>query len=220
MDATLRTSANSGHTHGHGIQRIIDTVHGTVYVEGPVAPGYLRDCTMCSGLDKFRQPHDQHLALIDISGLSEGLVYIARKDSLIVGYITFHYPEFERWAQSGMQCLLELGALEVSRHWRSFGISKELVQIPFCDGTMEDNIVISMECYWSWDLRNTDMSVWEYRHMMENLLKKPGFKTVATDDPDIASHPANMLSVRVGSQVCEEDICKFEKLRFHGKWLL
>jgi acetoin utilization protein AcuA len=220
MKATLRTNADTAHIHGYAIQRILDTERGTVYVEGPVNHAHLREYTMCSGLDKFRQPHDQQLALVDISSLAEGLVYIARKDSLIVGYITFHYPEFERWAQSGMQCLLELGALEVSRHWRGLGISKELVQIPFCDSTMEDNIVISMECYWSWDLRNTDMTVWEYRKMMENLLNKPGFKTVTTDDPDIASHPANMLSVRVGSQVCEEDIRKFETLRFRGKWLL
>ena len=220
MKAILRADTNSSHTHNRVTERVLETEHGTVYIEGPENPGRLRDYTMCSGLNKFRQPNDQHNALIDISKLSEGLVYIARKDTLIVGYITFHYPEFERWAQSGMQCLLELGALEVSKHWRGLGISKELVQIPFCDSRMESNIVISMECYWSWDLRNTDMTVWEYRNMMENLLKKPGFKTVSTDDPDIASHPANILSVRIGNQVYEEDIYKFESLRFRGKCIL
>ncbi|MBS4022710.1 MAG: N-acetyltransferase [Dethiobacter sp.] len=221
MDAVSSFRVNPVPDDSDGrVQQMLDTERGAVYIEGPLSSEQLSAYTMCSGLCKFRQPGDQHLALIDIAKLPEGLVFIARCGSLIVGYITFHYPEFERWAESGIPCLLELGALEVSTHWRGLGISRELVQIPFYNGRLEEKIIVSMECYWCWDLRNTDLSIWEYRNMMEKLLTKPGFETKATDDPDISSHPANILSVRIGSRVCEDDIARFEALRFRRRWLL
>ncbi len=202
------------------ITKILYSERGIIQVKGPVTQDCLRNLVMCEGLSRFRRPHEQHLALIDIAGLPEGLVFVAQNEDTIVGYITFHYPEFERWAQSGMACLLELGALEVSRHWRGLGISKELVSIPFVTGSLEDRIIVSLECYWCWDLQNTNLALFEYRDMMEKLLAAPGFVTKTTDDPDIACHPANLLSVRIGSQVSEEDIHSFERLRFKGKWLI
>lgn len=208
---TVHSSSVSGRT--------LYTDRGVVYVEGPVSPERIRQFTMCSGLCKFRQPREQHLALADIASLPEGLVFIAHNNNEIIAYVTFHYPEFERWAQSGMPCLVELGAIEVSKLWRGFGISSELIQIPFFTDLMEDKIILSMECHWFWDLQNNKISVWEYRKLMENLMAKSGFVTKLTDDPDIASHPANLLSVRFGNQVSDEDCLKFEKLCFCGKWL-
>lgn len=201
-------------------ERILSTDQGVVFIEGPVSSERIREFTMCNGLCKFRQPREQHLALADIANLPEGLVFIAHHDNEIIAYVTFHYPEFERWAQSGMPCLVELGAIEVSKFWRGLGISSELIQVPFDTELMEDKIILSMECHWFWDLQNNKISVWEYRKLMENLMAKSGFVTKLTDDPDIASHPANLLSVRFGNQVNDADCLNFEKLCFCGKWLL
>ncbi len=201
-------------------QRILYTEYGVVAVEGPVTAERISEFSMCEGLVKFRRPREQHLALMDIANLPEGLVYIAHQSDKIVGYITFHYPEFERWAQSGMFCLLELGAIEVSRNWRGSKIAAALVQIPFDTAVMNDKIIISMECYWFWDLQGSNLTVYEYRRLMEKLMGKGGFETKVTDDPDICSHPANLLSVRIGNQVTEKDRQKFETVCYQSKWLL
>jgi acetoin utilization protein AcuA len=201
-------------------ERILYTERGVVIVEGPVSSQRIKQFSMSEGLCKFRQPNQQQLALMDIAALPEGQVYLACHQDTIVGYITFHYPEFERWAQSGMPSLLELGAIEVSKEWRGNGISVGLIQIPFDTEIMEDKIIISMECYSFWDLQGTNLTPFEYKKLMENLMGKSGFETKLTDDPDICSHPANILSVRIGSCVPEQDCIKFESVCYRSKWLL
>ena len=219
METMNRLAALLSHPQ-HGVaQRMLYTDCGLVTVEGPVTAERISQFSMCEGLIKFRKPREQHLALMDIANLPEGLVYIAHQRETIVGYITFHYPEFERWAQSGMLCLLELGAIEVSRNWRGSKIAVALVQIPFENTIMDDKIVISMECYWFWDLQGSTLTVYEYRGLMERLMGKAGFETKLTDDPDICSHPANLLSVRLGHQVTEKDRQRFEAVCYQGKWL-
>lgn len=219
MEIASRTVAQLSHPE-HGIsERILYTDCGIVVVEGPVTAERIGRFSMCEGLGKFRRPKEQHLALMDIANLPEGLVYIAHQQGTIVGYITFHYPDFERWAQSGMLCLLELGAIEVSRLWRGSKIAGALVQIPFDTAIMNDKIIISMECYWFWDLQGSNLTVYEYRGLMERLMGKAGFETKLTDDPEICSHPANLLSVRVGKQVAEKDRQKFEAVCYRSKLL-
>lgn len=207
-------------TPGHIVERMLTTDRGLIVVEGPVSAKRIGQFTMCEGLCKFRRPTEQHLALMDIANLPEGQIYIAHHQNVIVGYITFHYPEFERWAQSGMPCLLELGAIEVSRKWRGCGIAAGLVKIPFDTDLMEDKIIVSMECYWFWDLQGSELTPYEYRRLMENLLAKSSFETTLTDDPDICSHPANLLSVRTGSRVPSEDCIKFQSICYRSKYLL
>ncbi|MBS3897948.1 MAG: GNAT family N-acetyltransferase [Dethiobacter sp.] len=220
MEIMLSSVAQLSQPQYGAAQRMLYTESGIVAVEGPVSAERIRQFSMCEGLGKFRRPKEQHLALMDIANLPEGLVYIAHQSDTIVGYITFHYPEFERWAQSGMLCLLELGAIEVSRSWRGSKIAAALVQIPFDTAVMNDKIIISLECYWFWDLQGSNLTVYEYRKLMERLMGKAGFETKLTDDPDICSHPANLLSVRVGQQVTEKDRQKFESVCYQSKLLL
>src|SRR5690606_24723684 len=94
-----------------------------IVIEGPVSPEALKTLQMEAGLNAFRQPKEQHEALIDISGLPEGRVIIARANDTILGYVTFHYPdELERWSDGGMLNLIELGAVEVAPAYRSLGL--------------------------------------------------------------------------------------------------
>lgn len=219
METMNRAIAQFNHLQHDISERLLSTDRGVVVVEGPVAAERIKQFSICEGLCKFRQPKEQHLALMDIANLSEGQVYIAYQRETIIGYITFHYPEFERWAQSGMLSLLELGAIEVSRNWRGSKIAGALVQIPFDTEAMNDKIIISMECYWFWDLQGSNLNVFEYRDLMERLMAKGGFETKITDDPEICSHPANLLSVRIGKRVSEKDCQKFEAICYRSKWL-
>ena len=202
------------------VTRQLFTDAGIITVEGPVSSESLSQFSICDGLCHFRQSREQFQALKDIANLPEGLVFVAHIQGIIVGYITFLYPEFERWAQAGMPSLLELGAIEISKNWRNTGIATALVQIPFTTTLFEDKIIVSLECYWFWDTQGKKLNTWEYRKMLEVLFAKGGFVTKVTDDPDICSHPANLLSVRIGSLVSPETRSEFESVCYRGKTLI
>lgn len=46
-----------------------------------------------------------------------------------------------------------------------------------------------------------------------------GLEWMATDDPEISSHPANCLMVRIGSRVKTEDIQEFDAVRFTNRFM-
>ncbi|QAY65484.1 GNAT family N-acetyltransferase [Paenibacillus protaetiae] len=191
-----------------------------LFLEGPVPSERLKQMSMHDDLDAFRRPKDQHEALIEIAELEEGRIIIARENSLIVGYVTFHYPdELERWSEGGMEDLIELGAIEVAGSYRSFGLGKRMIQLAFEDGQLENAIVYTTEYYWHWDLEGTKLSVWDYRKMMEHLMKSVGMVWFATDDPEICSHPANCLMVRIGKEVPLQSVEQFDRVRFRQRFM-
>lgn len=171
-------------------------------------------------LDAFRQPSEQHEALIEISELPEGRIIIARDGDTIIGYVTFHYPdECERWSEGKMEDLIELGAIEVADDYRSAGIGKTMLQLAFMDGQMENMIVFTTEYYWHWDLKGKMSNVWDYRKMMERLMQSVDMVWFATDDPEICAHPANCLMVRIGKNVPLSSIEKFDTIRFRQRYM-
>jgi acetoin utilization protein AcuA len=189
-------------------------------LEGPVPPSRLADYKMHAKLDAFRRPAEQHEALVEIAGLAEGRIIIAREDDLIVGYVTFHYPdELERWSEGGMTDLVELGAIEVANDYRAYGIGKRLIALAFAEEQLENMIVFTTEYYWHWDLEGTKLNVWDYRNMMERLMKSAGMIWYATDDPEICSHPANCLMVRIGKEVPLSSIEQFDRVRFRNRYM-
>ncbi|WP_135556797.1 GNAT family N-acetyltransferase [Paenibacillus cymbidii] len=193
---------------------------GKLVVEGPVPPERLAEWSMHEQLDAFRRPPEQLEALVEIAALPEGRIIAARDGDTIVGYVTFHYPDpYERWSQSGMNDLIELGAIEVADSYRSFGIGKKLLQLAFAGRQMENVIVYTTEYYWHWDLRGSGLSVWEYRAMMERLMKSVDMVWYATDDPEICSHPANCLMVRVGEDVPLASEERFDRVRFQYRYM-
>ncbi|GIO55499.1 acetoin utilization protein [Paenibacillus sp. SSG-1] len=189
-------------------------------VEGPVPPGRLAELTMHPDLDAFRRPAEQHKALIEIAGLPEGRIIITRDENVIVGYVTFHYPdEQERWSQGHMADLIELGAIEVANSYRSLGLGQKMITTAFEGGQMEPYIVFTTEYYWHWDLKSSGLSVWDYRKMMERLMKVVDMVWYATDDPEICSHPANCLMVRIGRDVPLSSKEQFDRIRFQQRFM-
>ncbi|WP_102691036.1 GNAT family N-acetyltransferase [Rummeliibacillus pycnus] len=198
----------------------LESSFGTIVVEGPIATEELQKLKFHNGLTAFRIPEQQFAAIVEISKLPEGRMIIARLNQTIIAYATFLYPDpLERWSEGKMENLIELGAIEVAPEFRGTGVGKSLLQVSMMDDAMEDYIVITTEYYWHWDLKRTGLNVWEYRKVMEKMMQAGGLEVAATDDPEISSHPANCLMVRIGNRVDQESIEKFDQLRFMNRYM-
>lgn len=196
------------------------TVNGReLTIEGPISGAVLASYHFDEGLKAFRPPQMQHKALIEIADLPEGRIIVAREKDLVLGYVTFLYPDpLERWSQAGLPDLLELGAIEISHVVRAGGVAKKLLEVSFMDNAMEDYIIITTEYYWHWDLKGTGLDVWEYRKVMEKVMGSVGMTWMATDDPEICSHPANCLMARIGKRVPPESVAAFDAMRFQNRF--
>jgi acetoin utilization protein AcuA len=191
-----------------------------ILIEGPVSPEQLKTYRMHADLDAFRRPKEQFEALVEIAGLPEGRIILSRRDHEIVGYVTFHYPdEMESWSEGNMPDLIELGAIEVANDFRGLGLGKRMIQLAFAEEQLENVITFTTEYYWHWDLEKSGLNVWEYRQMMEKLMKSVDMVWFATDDPEICSHPANCLMVRIGKDVPLSSVEQFDRVRFRQRFM-
>jgi len=198
----------------------VQTPKGDLIIEGPVPGEKVAGYTFHHDLVSFRQPEEQHKALIEIADLPEGRIIIAREQNTIVGYVTFHYPDpLERWSEGNLENLIELGAIEVIPAFRGNKVGKHLLKVAMMDDAMEDYIIITTEYYWHWDLKGTGLDVWKYRKMMEKMMNAGGLEWFATDDPEICSHPANCLMVKIGKRVDQASIEKFDRIRFQNRFM-
>jgi acetoin utilization protein AcuA len=198
----------------------LKTSHGTVVIEGPVHADSLEGLVFHEDLKAFRPAAEQKKAIIEIAKLEEGRLIIARNRDTIIGYVTFVYPDpLERWSEGKMENLLELGAIEVIPEYRNFKIGKNLLKVSMMDNAMEDYIIITTEYYWHWDLKGTKLSVWDYRKVMEKMMNAGDLEYMATDDPEISSHPANCLMVRIGKRIDLDSVQQFDRLRFKNRFM-
>ena len=194
--------------------------NGDLIIEGPISSKVLASLDFHEDLIAFRPPAQQHKALVEIADLPEGRILIARNQNEIVGYVTFLYPDpLERWSQGNMENLIELGAIEIIPAFREGGVGKALLRVSMMDDAMEDYIILTTEYYWHWDLKGTNLNVWEYRKVMEKMMNAGGLEYFATDDPEICSHPANCLMAKIGKRVDQESIQQFDSLRLMNRFM-
>lgn len=195
--------------------RTCDTAHDTIVIEGPLSSSELEKYHFHEHLIAFRPASKQFEAILGIADLPEGRLIVARTNDTIIGYVTYLHPDpLERWSEFNMEDLIELGAIEVIPKYRGARIASNLLELSMEDEYMENYIIISTEYYWHWDLEGTKLSVWQYRKVMEKMMEAGGLSSAPTDDPEIISHPANCLMVRIGKHVPEESIQQFDTLRF------
>ncbi|WP_235911011.1 GNAT family N-acetyltransferase [Heliobacterium mobile] len=200
--------------------RKLTTERGMVQIHGPIPAGEIKQFEMDEGLCAFRPPKEQKEALLEIADLPKGLIFLATWNDRIVGYITIHPPEeFARWAKSQVPGMLEMGAIEVSRHWRGMSISSNLLEVAFSEDFFDESIIIATEYYWHWDLKGKGFSVWEYQRFLEQHFGRVDFKRIGTDEPDILAHPANMLMVRIGKKVPQDRLLLFEESLYQNRWM-
>lgn len=198
----------------------LKTPKGRLVVEGPVSAKRLANYHFHEDLTAFRPADEQRHALIEIAKLPEGRIIIARDHETIIGYVTFLYPDpLERWSEGKNPFLIELGAIEIISAFRQYKVGKSLLNVSLMDPSMDNYIIITTEYYWHWDLRGTGLTVWDYRKVMEKVMQAGGLEVMATDDPEISSHPANCLMVRIGPHVPQHAIESFDQLRFKNKYM-
>ncbi|MCF8010431.1 MAG: GNAT family N-acetyltransferase [Clostridiales bacterium] len=176
---------------------------------------------MDNKLNNFRSASRQKESLMVTSELEEGIVYIAKHEQKIIGYILINPPSQQsRWSKHPR--LLELAAVEVSPGWKKTGIASSLLQECFNNTPeIEEYIIIATEFYWHWDdLSTSGLNIWQYKKMLKKLFSCIGFKKRNTDDPDILEHPANMLLVRFGKNITKNHINIFEDLTYQDSILM
>lgn len=193
----------------------LHTENDAIIIEGPLQSSELGNYHFHEHLIAFRPATQQFKAILGIADLPEGRLIIARTTDTIIGYVTYlHADPLERWSAFETENLMVLGAIEVIPEYRGEKIATNLLKTSMLDDFMENYIIISTEYYWHWDLSGTKLSIWDYRKVMEKMMSAGGLTPTRTDDPEITSHPANCLMVRIGKNVDQESIDMFDKLRF------
>ncbi len=196
-------------------EKILSTSVGEIVLAGPISSEKLSELDFHKKLEAFRPSEKQKKALMGIADLDEGRIIAGIVNDEIVGYVTFLHPDpLERWSAFNMHNLIELGAIEIAPEFRGIGLGSSLIKLAIDDPFMENYIIFSTEYYWHWDLKDTKLSVWNYRKIMEKMMFAGGLTPAPTNDPEIMSHPANCLMVRIGKNVPKKDIEKFDELRF------
>lgn len=164
--------------------------------------------------------------LLKIARMNYGNMVLAHTaDDLIAGYVSMHpVDESERWAilnKPGEPIrVYEFGAIEVSRKWRGYGISKSLMRAAVeGDNWMDDKIIVSVEFAWHWDYEELNMGKFAYRDMLQKVIAVAGFQKMDTDEPNVMMDGANMFMVRVGKNVPGEIEQEFYSLlHSNNKW--
>ncbi len=195
--------------------RVVSSPYGGIEVLACADPALIARLEMDTSLDVFRQPALQHQALIGIAQDSDTCVCIAKLGHRIVGYATFHPPDdIERWSDSKVPGLLELGAVETSKTHRGRHLARTLLEVGFGTGRYNDKIVIATIYQWHFDLDSTGLTSHAYRKLLERLYSSVGFAVYKTDDPEIAYYPGNSLMARVGERALPDLQKEFDRLRF------
>ncbi len=187
----------------------------TYTIEGPVNTNQLKKFTIHQELKSFRFPEKQLEAMQHIATLPEAQIYVSHINQHIIGYVIFLHPDpKEHWSKAGMKDLLELGAIEVASPYRGNNIANEMLKISFSGPFFEYYIIFTTLYYWHWDLKGTELSIWKYRNMMEKVMNSVGLTFMNTNEPEIRSHPANGLMVRIGKHIPISSIKQFDNLRY------
>lgn len=183
----------------------LETPEGVVNIESHCTPEELQQWRLADGLGIFWHGdlERQKVALMSIAGQPESNIVVARTDDgTVVGFLTILAPDpTERWGKDRIAGLLELGGIEVARHWRGFGIAQKLLEAAFEDGEYDECVVFATAYSWCWDLEQMGLSIAEYRKMLNTVFRPFGFEPYVTDEPNVRCYAGNALAARVGPRV-------------------
>ncbi len=197
---------------------VYETARGKLLIQSNCPPGFYADLKLDEGLGHFS--HYSSIihkleAFEAISRRKEGRVTLALVEpNVIVGYGTCWYPApDDRWSALG-ELMYEMASVEVSRNFRSLQIAGRILEATMDEDFFEDKITYMCGYSWHWDLEGSGMNAVQYRQVMMKLYRRVGFREVYTNEPNIALREENVMMIRVGSRVAEEDRKRFRYLRF------
>ena len=195
--------------------RLLSSPYGKIEILPCADPNLIARLEIDTSLNVFRQPELQHQALVSIASTDDSCVCIAKLAHRIIGYATFHPPdEIERWSESTIPGLLELGAVETSKTHRGQHLARNLLEVGIATGRYSDKIVLATIYQWHFDLDNTGLTSHAYRKLLERMYGSVGFEVCKTNDPEIAYYPGNSLMARVGERAPDALKAEFDRLRF------
>src|SRR5436309_14927076 len=183
------------------------TVAGPLFLRSGCSPSFVEGLKADEGLRAFaRLPEREHALLLSLAQQPETmltLAYTARGE--IVGQATL--APVDSWWQ-GMGNAYEI-AVEVSSRWRNLGIAHQLLSCALEFESMEEFLILGLGFSWHWDYEGLGISSFRYREMIERLFATYGFVEYLTSEPNIRMDPANILLVRLGSKVEQEQVNQF-----------
>jgi acetoin utilization protein AcuA len=159
------------------------------------------------GLTTFtRYPEREHQSLVSIAKRPDSMLSLAYTPAgKIVGEVTLA-PADEWWGNN--RYIYEI-AIQVSSHWRRFGIAHHLLTFALEWEAVEKAILLAMGLSWHWDTRGLGFTPYRYRQLIASLFEAHGFDEYPTSEPNICMDPVNILLVRIGHLVDQETLDQF-----------
>ena len=104
-----------------------------------------------------------------------------------------------RWDR--LDRVLELGAIEVARPHRGSGVGARMAAALGADPRLDAVVLFAIAVAHHWDLAWSSRPPFVHRAALDATLARAGLAPRATDDDEVAMHPANALYARVGARV-------------------
>lgn len=197
----------------------MQTSSGPVFLKSFCTPEEMADLTLKDTFAEYAHYNPiiaKKESLIALSREPDANVTLAfLENHAIIGLGVLRYAaEEDRWFQVGPRTMMEVAAIEVSRGWRSHGISSEILRL-LVDHPLESKRILFMVGYsWTWDLEGTGLNPMDYRRMMVQLFSRQGFEQFQTNEPNVMMHPENLFMARIGRDVPDTVRDRFKKMRF------
>src|SRR5215813_4588014 len=140
---------------------------GPVRILSACSPTFLQRLTLDEGIGRFaryRSIISGVGTLATVAALPDANVTVALAPAgQIIGYIECSYPDaIEGWRDNGDGLCYELGAIEVSRHWRRLGLARAMTTLILTDVFVETKVFFLTGYCWHWDLAQTNLSEYAY----------------------------------------------------------
>jgi acetoin utilization protein AcuA len=214
-------SAPALYQPSHPVPRetVFSSPRGAIRLFATCTPSFLHMLQIEEGIGRFaryRSIISGIETLEAVARLPDANITVALSPSgQIIGYVECSYPDaIEGWRQNDDGLCYELGAIEVSRHWRHLGIAKAMTSLIVSDPFIETKVFFLTGYCWHWDLDQTALSAYAYRNLLVRLFRPFGFRVYLTTNPEITMSSANVLMARIGARVTTEQIERFQKILF------
>lgn len=200
-------------------ERVVPSPHGAIRILSACTSSFLHTLRLDQGIGRFaryRSIISGIETLETVAALPDANVTVALAPAgQLVGYVECSYPDpIEGWRENADGLCYELGAIEVSRHWRHLGIAQAMTSLIVSDSFIETKVFFLTGYCWHWDLDQTTLSAYAYRNMLVRLFRPFGFRVYLTTNPEITMSSANVLMARLGTHLTTEQIERFQKMLF------
>jgi hypothetical protein len=181
---------------------ILAAPEGSIRLRSFCAPGEIERNRFDAGFaeDEHYRPLVRPLQLAQAAAEPDADIVLAFAGESVVGYGVLCRPKpGDRW--SGLPEVMEVGAIETSRRWRSRGIAAGVLGLMSRHPRIEEWVVVVVGYAWTWDLRGCGLDAAGYRRRLAGLFEPFGFREHATNEPNLCLKRENLFLTRVGAQV-------------------